>query len=237
RAVVAAEPEALLAADHQETTTPIPDKVTDVVHLRPRKLERRDIGEDDAVVLLQARQNGWELRRLDDGDLDVLRPERTGERLRVAPVPIREQHLGPAAHDDRADGTVVLLDRVAVDLDRRLVDVDAARVERLAVAEHVLARVEPDHLRAEKLAIPEEREPSLRVLVAPRHHLRLERLAVLDLLWKHERLGDDLLREGERRRLVEEVGAGVLRRLRAREGVAVVLAAGGEHADAVGLAG
>src|SRR3989449_8224812 len=59
----------------------------------------------------------------------------------------------------------------------------------------------------------EEREPPLGVLVAPRHHLRLERLTVLDLLREHERLGHHFLGEGQRRRDVVDVTSGVLGRL------------------------
>jgi hypothetical protein len=72
--------------------------------------------------------------------------------------------------------------------------------------------------------------------VAPHDDLRLERLAELHLVREHQRLGDDLLREGQRARDVVDVGRGVLGGLRARERVAGVLAPVGQHHDPVGLA-
>src|SRR2546422_9566196 len=69
----------------------------------------------------------------------------------------------------------------------------------------------------------EEREPPLGVLVAPRHHLRLERLTVLDLLREHERLGHHFLGEGQRCRDVVDVTSGVLGRLGSSKRVARVL--------------
>ena len=236
RAVVAAEPEAFLAADHDEATAIVSDVVADVPHLLPRQLERGHVGEHHPVVLLESSQVGRNLRRLHDGHVDVLRAERAGQGLCVAPVPIGEQHLRPPANDDGADGPVVVLDRVALDLHRRLVDVDPAGVERLPVAEDVLASGQSDHLRAEELAVTEEREPALGVTVTPHDDLGLEGFAELHLARQHHRFGDDLLGEGQRRRDVVDVRSGVLGGLGSGERVASVLAAVGQHDDAIRLA-
>jgi len=72
--------------------------------------------------------------------------------------------------------------------------------------------------------------------VAPHDDLRLERLTELDLVREHHRFGDDLLREGQRRRDVVDVRRGVFGGLRAGQGVAGVLASVGQHDDAVRLA-
>ena len=152
-------------------------------------------------------------------------------------VLVGQEYLRPTADHHRADSAVVLLDGVALDLDGRLVDVDAALIERLTIGEDVLAGAEPDDLGAEELAVAEEGDPTLGVPVAPHHDLRLERLAVLHLLRQHHRLGHDLLGEGQRRRHVVDVGAGVLGRLGARQRVAGVLTAVGQHHDPVGVTG
>src|SRR5207244_6083017 len=103
------------------------------------------------------------------------------------------ERRGPAATGPGAGGAVVLLDRVALHFHRRLVDVDATGVERLAIAEDVLAGGQAYDLRAEKLAVAEQREPSLGIPVAPHHDLGLEGLAELHLARQHHGLGDDLL--------------------------------------------
>ena len=214
----------------------IANVVADLRHLRPGQLQRGDVREHDTVVFLQPGDVLRDSRRIDDGDLDVLRAQRRGERGGVRAVTVGEQHLRATAYDDRADGAVVVLDGVTVDVERRLIHVDAALIERLAIREHVLAGGEVHDLRAEELAVAEQRQPPLRVLQAPRHDLGLERLAVLHLLRQEHRLRHDLLRKGHGRRHVEDVRARVLGRLGAGQRVARVLAAVGEHDDAVGVA-
>src|SRR5205823_5988705 len=110
RAVVAAEAEALFAAEHDEAAAVLAHVVADVAHLGARQLERRDVREHEAVVLLQARRLARDPGGLDNRDLDVLRTERRREGLRVAPVLLGEQHLGPTAYYHGADRAVVLLD-------------------------------------------------------------------------------------------------------------------------------
>ena len=114
---------------------------------------------------------------------------------------------------------------------------DAALLERLAVGVDVLAGGEPHHLRAQELAVSVERQAPLGIGLAPRDDLRLEGLAELHLLRQHHGLDRDLLVESERRGDVIDVGAGVLRRLRHRDSIALVLAAVGQEHEPVGLAG
>src|SRR5438105_4144240 len=163
RAVVAAEAEALLAADHHEAAAVVPDIVADLRHLRAGQLERRDVGQDDAVELLQSGHVLRDGRRLDHRHVDVLRAERGDQRLGMRAVLVGQEDLRPAADHHRADSAVVLLDGVAFDLDGRLVDVDAALIERLTIGEDVLAGAEPDDLGAEELAVAEEGDPTLGV--------------------------------------------------------------------------
>ena len=80
------------------------------------------------------------LVRLDHRHVHVLGAQGGGEGLGLVAALLGEEHLGPPAHHDGADRAVVLLDGVAVHLDRRLVDVDAALLERLPVRVDVLAR-------------------------------------------------------------------------------------------------
>ena len=75
RAVVAAEAEALLAAQHHEPAAVIADIVADLRHLRPRELQRRHVREDHAVVLLEPGDVLRNPRRLHDGHVDVLRAQ------------------------------------------------------------------------------------------------------------------------------------------------------------------
>ena len=160
-----------------------------------------------------------------------------GQGLGLAAVLLHEEHLGPAAHHHRAHRAIVFLDDVALDVDGGLEDVDAALLERLPVGEDVLAGVELDDLRAEKLAVPEQREPSLRLRLAPRDNLGLEGLAEFHLLRQEHGLDHDLLLEGQRCRNVPDVGPGILGRLRDGEGIAHVLPPVGEEHEAVGVAG
>ena len=172
---------------------------------------------------------------LHDRHLDVLGAQGADQRGGMALVLVGQEHLRSAPDHDRAHGAVVVLDGVSVHLDGRLVDVDAALVEGLPVAEDVLAGTQPNDLGAEELAVPEERDTPLGVLVAPRHHPRLEGLTELHLLRQHHRLGHDFLGEGEGSPHVVEVDPRVLGRLGGGQRVAGVLPAVGQHDDAVRL--
>ena len=95
---------------------------------------------------------------------------------------------------------------------------------------------ETHHLRAEKLAVPVERQPAARFLDRGHDGLRVERLAELDLVRQEELLDDDLLGERQADGRVVDRDAGVLGRLGRHHGLAGVLAPVREEHDAVGLA-
>ena len=160
-----------------------------------------------------------------------------GERLALRAVLFGKEYLRPAAHHHRAHRAVVLLDGVALGLDGGLVHVDAALLQRLPVGVDVLTRGHAHDLRAQELAVSIQRQASLGVGLAPRHHLGLEGLAELHLHRQHHGLDDHLLLEGERGGDVVDVGARLLGRLRHRDGIARVLAPVGEEHEAVGVTG
>ena len=235
-AVEAAEAEALFSADHDQAATLVPDVVADEGHLLARHLERGQVGEDHAVVLLERGHRGGQALGADQPHVDVLGAEGVGQVLGLRLLLVDQEHLRLAAHHGDPDGAVVLLDDVALDLDQRLVDVDPGILERLAVRQDVLPRVEPHHLRAEELAVPVEGQPPARLLDRGDDGLRVERLAELDLVRQEELLDDDLLGERQADRRVVDRDAGVLGRLGGHHGLSRVLAAVRQDHDPVGLA-
>src|SRR5207244_56735 len=149
------------AADHHEAAAVVADVVPDLRHLWPRQLEGRHVGEHDAVVLLQPRDVLRDPRRLDDGDLDVLRAQRGRQRRGVRAVAVGEQDLRPAADDDGAHRAVVVLDGIALHVESGLVDVDAALVQGLPVGEHALPGADEQYLWAAVYTVMTEKVPRL----------------------------------------------------------------------------
>ena len=166
----------------------------------------------------------------------MLGAERRAQGLRVRAVLLREQHLRAPADHDGAHGPVVLLDGIPLHVDRGLVHVDPALLERLAVGVHVLAGGEPNHLGAEELPVPEERQPALGLLLAPRDDLGVERLAELHLLGEQHGLDHHFLGERQRRRDVVDVRARVLRGLRGGQRVPRGRAPVAQEDEPVGVA-
>jgi len=197
----------------------VADVVPDLRHLAAASAEgaRNNVGEARRRRTLHP-ANVWGSRRLDDGDLEFC--ERSGAASDEACERSRsgELHLRPRA--PRRCGRRGCCPRgVALHVRGRLVKTWMPLWSSACRYANTFFRGEAHDLRAEELAVCGRREPRLRLLVAPRHSLP-GRARVLHLLRQEHRLRDDLLREGQRRRHVEDVGARVLGGLGARQRVA-----------------
>ena len=157
RPIEAPETEALLPAQHDEPAPLVAHVVANEGHLAARHLERGDVGQDEAVVLLEPGHGGRQAVGRHDLHVDVLGAEGVGEVDGLVGLLVDEEHLGLPPDHGQPDGAVVLLDDVPFRLDQRLVDMHPRLLQALAVGQHVLPGVQPDDLGAEKLAVPVER--------------------------------------------------------------------------------
>ncbi len=112
RAIVAADSEAVFAADHGEASAEVLHPAAIEVHLLVPEIQRGDIAEQEEIELLQILQRLWKARDGPGLDRDLLAPQHIGEGLPLLLIAIHQQHARLAPQAGGGGGAVVLSDGI-----------------------------------------------------------------------------------------------------------------------------